>query len=132
MADKFIFSLEIFFLGFSVVMVVLFSLYGLINLFNSFSARPLKKEKKEEEPLMGEAHGEEPLMAEAQEELSPQVAAAIAAALNYHRSSAPCPAAPMRIRVDLEGLRGSHWTLEGRKALQENRLQLDISRRKRT
>ena len=73
MVEKLIFSLEIFVLGFSVVMVVLFALYGLTLLFYriNFSG----KSKKESTVLPAVAGGKP----------SPQLAVALAVALDYHR-----------------------------------------------
>ncbi len=122
MAEKLIFSMQVFFLGISVVMVVLFALYGLTDLFNRISAHLAKKEKPVPDP--------DP--ADSSEGLSPQVAAAIAAAINFHRSAEPGHAGVFCIPVDLPDLQGSRWAAEGRKALLDNSLQLDLSRRKRT
>ncbi len=130
MAEKFIFSMQVFFLGFSVVMVVLFALYGLTVLFNRFSSRFLKKEEQgggREVPDEG---------------LSPQLAAAIAAAVNCHRTAHSTEergtcldsghAGSVRIQVNLPEIRSSRWLAAGRKDLLENSRQLEFSRGKRT
>ena len=122
MAEKLGFSMQVFFLGFSVVLVVLFTLYGLTDLFNRISAHLAKKEKPDPAPAR----------ADSDEVLSPQITAAIAAAIKCHRSAEPGPAGPFRIRVDPPDIQGSRWAAEGRKALLNNSLQLDLSRRKRT
>jgi len=73
MVEKLIFSLEIFVLGFSVVMIVLFTLYGLTLLFNRLNFPG--KSKGESAILQAVAGGED----------SPQLAVALAVALDYHR-----------------------------------------------
>ena len=71
MVEKLIFSLQVFILGFSVVLVVLFALYGLTLLFNRFFIPGTKGGPVAEgEDLTGG--------------LSLQAAAAVAAALRYH------------------------------------------------
>ncbi|NMD41718.1 MAG: hypothetical protein GYA86_00220 [Firmicutes bacterium] len=120
MAEKLIFSLQIFFLGFSVVLVVLFLLYGLIELTNRlretvFSA----KQVLPPEPLPAEPAG-----------LPPALAAAIAAAVSsYRESSSPSPG-PVRLRVIMPPAKGSPWAAAGRRALLENSNLLERLRRK--
>ncbi len=120
MAEKFIFSMQIIFLGFSVVMVILFALYGLILLFNRFSSRMVKKEERA-------VFREVP-----DEVLSPRLAAAISAAVNCHRTANSSCTGSLRLGVNRPETRGSRWLTAGRKDLLENRVHLEISRREKT
>ena len=91
MVEKLIFSLEIFVLGFSVVMVVLFALYGLTLLFYriNFSG----KSKKESTVLPAVAGGEP----------SPQLAVALAVALDYHRKGVSVSDSTTCLEVERRG-----------------------------
>lgn len=119
MADKIIFTMQVFLLGISVVMLVLFSLYGLITLFNWLRSRLLEKE--------GPA---EPLTAE-WDRLPPQLVAAVTAALNHYRTAASGYSGPVRVQVDLQQAKGSRWAAAGRRALLVNSSELGNIRRKR-
>lgn len=74
MVEKLIFSLQVFILGFSVVLGILFALYGLVFLFNRFFISGTKTRPA--------AEGKSPAG-----DFSPQAAAAVAAAIKYHRAA---------------------------------------------
>lgn len=117
MADKFAFTMQVFFLGFSVVMLVLFLLYGLISLFNRLRS-----------PLLGKAGPEEPPLPDDWELLPPELIAAITAAVHHYRADASGPGGPVRIQVELPQ---SLWAVAGRRALLENSSELERLRRKK-
>lgn len=91
MAEKLIFSLEMFVLGFSVVMIVLFALYGLILLFNRIDFSRKGKE--------GSVYVTVPAVAGGAESRQ-QLAIAIAAALEHHRKESPSPGNILRLEVE--------------------------------
>jgi Na+-transporting methylmalonyl-CoA/oxaloacetate decarboxylase gamma subunit len=120
MAEKLIFSLQIFFLGFSVVLVVLFLLYGLIELANRLRETVFgAKQVLPPEPLSAEPAG-----------LPPALAAAIAAAISSYRESSSPGSRPVRFRVSMPPAKGSPWAAAGRRALLENSNLLERLRRK--
>jgi len=88
MADKFAFTMQVFFLGFSVVMLVLFLLYGLISLFNRLRS-----------PLLGKAGPEEPPLPDDWELLPPELIAAITAAVHHYRQMRPALVDPCAYRL---------------------------------
>lgn len=110
MAEKLTFALQIFFLGFTVVMVVLFLLYGLIALTNRLRGRLVVP--SQEQP-------QEPLPAEP-DSLPPAVAAAITAAISRYRESSSHSQGPVRIRIIPPETGSSSWAAAGRRALLEN------------
>lgn len=117
MADKFVFSMQIFLLGFSVVMIVLFLLYGLIDLSNRLRISRPEKTQPKGPPT------------ENNDRLTPQLAAAIAAAVNHHRT-ASAGTGPVRRRLSLAEVKVSRWAAAGRGALLENSSALERLRRK--
>lgn len=119
MAEKLTFTLQVFSLGFSVVMVVLFTLYGLIAVFNRLSGRLMENDERAD-TLPSETGA-----------LPPQLAAAAAAAVNYHLKTTSGRAAPSRIKIHLSPGDSAGWTTAGRRALLENNLQLELLRRKK-
>lgn len=118
MADKLTFAMQVFFLGFSVVMVVLFFLYGLISFTNWLRDR-----------LSEKAEPEDPMAAEG-DRLSPQLVAAVTAVVNHYRVTSSDYKGPVRIRVSLAEVKGSRWAAAGRRALLENSSALERLRRK--
>lgn len=109
MAEKLTFAMQIFFLGLSVVMIVLFVLYGFITFTNRLWGR-----------LAAEDRPDEPAPREEGEGLPPRLAAAIAAAISHHRAASPDPEPPRRLRIRLEEAGGSRWAASGRSALLQN------------
>ncbi len=130
MFEKLIFCLQIFFLGFGVVMAVLFVLYGLILLYNRFSAPNEKKETQPPPGGTGEKH------------LSPQLKAAIAAALSCYTGTVELKDGGAAFGAGGRGastaqhsrpeIEGSQWAAAGRRDLLESSTHLEFSRRKRT
>lgn len=111
MTEKITFTMQIFALGFSVVMVVLFLLYALLALVNGLWSRPPKKIERKE-PLPPEEISNDGY--------SLQLAAAITAAINRYRSvSSPEQGAVRDGRGPAE-VKGSRWAAAGREALLEN------------
>jgi Na+-transporting methylmalonyl-CoA/oxaloacetate decarboxylase gamma subunit len=98
MAAKLTFTLQVFFLGFSVVMIVLFALYGLIVLYNEVSSRLINK-KKQEIPLPAEDKG-----------IPLELAAAITAAVSHHL----CQSSPESIKISISQVEVPGWTAAGR------------------
>ncbi|MGI6615614.1 MAG: OadG family transporter subunit [Dethiobacteria bacterium] len=114
MADKFAFTMQLFLLGFSVVMIVLFLLYLLIALTNRLWSRLIKKDELLASPAAVPAEG--------LSGPSPQLVAAITAAVNRYRA-ATSEQGPVRIRVTpakAGSSPGSLWTAAGRIAQLEN------------
>ncbi len=120
MADKFLFSMKVFTLGFSVVMIVLFALYALTNLFNRLTSPAVNKQ---EESAPRQSAGGGP---------SPQLAAAIAAAINYHRNACFESIAPPVRPIKLPEVEGSRWQAAGREELAGKSNMVDLLRRKKT
>lgn len=118
MAEKLLFSLKVFTLGFSVVMIVLFTLYGLTALFNRFTLRVSKKEEKKN----SRQHPDEGP--------SQQMAAAIAAALNYHQAVRFEHTHLLVREIQLPADGGSRWQAAGREELARKSTQVDLLRRK--
>ncbi len=110
MPEKLTFTLQVFFLGFSVVLVVLFFLYALIELTNRLR-EGLTAPPPERTPPPSSA---EP------DRLPPAVAAAITAAVNCYRENASESRGPVRIRIIPPQSGGSSWVVAGRRALLEN------------
>lgn len=129
MTGKFIFSMQIMFLGLSVVMVVLFTLYGLMVLFNRFFSRmPAKKEdnnlsNKDEKPVTIKSTAED---------LPPQLVAAISAAVYCYRTAHTAPESCERFQEKRPNMDGSRWLAAARRDIMESRERLVISRRDRT
>ena len=114
MADKFAFTMQLFLLGFSVVMIVLFLLYLLIALTNRLWSRLLKKDELLPSPAAVPVEG--------LSGPSPQLVAAITAAVNRYRT-ATSEQGPVRIQVTPAGVGSSPdslWTAAGRIAQLEN------------
>lgn len=111
MTEKITFTMQIFALGFSVVMVVLFLLYALIALVNRLGSR-LHKKIEQKETLPPEEISSDGL--------SPQLAAAITAAINRYRSVSPPEQGAVRDERGPAEVTGSRWAAAGREALLEN------------
>lgn len=112
MTEKIIFILQISALGLFVVMVVLCLLYVLILLINTLWNR-LSAKRAHRKPLP-------PVETDTGDTLSPQLLAAITAAVNCYRSLSEPEQRPFRIKeVQVEG-QNSHWAAAGRRALLEN------------
>lgn len=120
MVEKLIFSLQIFFLGISVVMVVLFALYGLTSVFNILALRRPKKDKAA------------PLPETPEPGLPLHLAAAITAALDYHRTADTGAAYALPAEIRIPKTSDSRWLNAARKDLMENSRQLEITRRSRS
>jgi Na+-transporting methylmalonyl-CoA/oxaloacetate decarboxylase gamma subunit len=129
--EKLIFSLQVFFLGFSVVMVVLFSLYCLTLLFNAVTSAHAKRDTVKI-PQSEKDRG-----------LPPELAAAIAAALDYHgrgrgkgeqRTGADTATTPSPLMANsdvIENKNPSRWLQAARKERHESMIELEIARRKK-
>lgn len=111
MTEKITFTMQIFALGFSVVMVVLFLLYALIALANRLWSR-LPKKIEQEEPS--------PNLEASSNGFSPQLAAAITAAVSRYRSAPPPGQGSVCLRTGFTKAEDSGWAAAGRRALLEN------------
>lgn len=126
MAEKLLFSLKVFTLGFSVVMIVLFALYGLTALFNRLALTDSKNKEKDIFPK------------NADDGSPAQLAAAIAAAVSCHRETRAGSAlhtgsdpGPLQ-EIGLPEIGGSLWRAAGRKELAGKSAQAYLSRRKKS
>lgn len=117
MAEKLFFSLKVFTLGFSVVMIVLFALYGLTAFFNRLT---LPVSKKKEGPSRQGADGVP----------SQQMAAAIAAVLNYHQAALLDSTPHSAQEIQPPPVRGTRWQAAGREELTRKSTRVDLLRRK--
>lgn len=121
MAEKFAFTMQLFLLGFSVVMIVLFLLYLLIALTNRLWSHLPKRDEPKGSPAR--------IVEKSPAGFSPQLMAAITAAVNHYRD-ATSEQGPVRIRVTTTPAGSSPWRAAGRIAQLENSSWWESLRRK--
>lgn len=124
--DNLDFALQVFVLGFTVVIFTLFVLFFVLSLFGKIFYHPPKI--KESSDLTA---GSQPAPEQGIDTLPPKVVAAVTAAVSAYMQSDNQLLMPLTVNVQRRSsAAGSNWTADGRRLLLNSRNELERLRRK--